>query len=37
MVILVLVLIIVFGPKKLSKDASLGFPELAEPDKKLEL
>lgn len=37
MVIFVLVLVIGLGPKRLSKDAGLGFPELVEPDQKLEL
>jgi hypothetical protein len=32
MVILAVILIVVFGPKKLSKDASSGYPEPIEPD-----
>ena len=36
MVILAAVLIIVFGSEKLSRDASLGYPELAESESKTE-
>jgi membrane protease YdiL (CAAX protease family) len=34
--ILAIILIIVYGPKKLSKDTSLGYPELIEPESKVE-
>jgi hypothetical protein len=34
--ILAIILILIFGPERLSKDASLGYPELIAPESGFE-